>query len=368
MIDVSGTPGFHFLCVSCEFNVIPQENCGLKKKKKKDLAQLSEISEDPPVLDRDSDGVVANPAPGLSHNKNSIESFSHVNTDKQKQKVKRGHIYPEVIILTKDGRDDVPASSSRIRENGNKNKINNNNNIDQRSDHDSGEIISGSSSNSSGNEKVPKECSHYKNNNCRHGISGRGCAFSHPKRCSKLMKHGTKKNLGCNLGKKCTAFHPKMCPTSIAKSECFDPKCQLSHVKGTKRRKVQNLEKSNSNETYLRKSNHQKDESLTNVRHTGTKLQDVRTKAQDDMTKDTQEAVISQQYFLDQINLLKKDFPEVVDQTINSLFLTTNPRVQTMYQQLPQNVIQPQMVPPHQSMMFQLPLNHSQVPFLHRQF
>ena len=88
-----------------------------------------------------------------------------------------------------------------------------------------------------------------------------------------------------------------------------------------------NLEKSNSNETYLRKSNHQKDESLTNVRHTGTKLQDVRTKAQDDMTKDTQEAVISQQYFLDQINLLKKDFQEVVDQKINSLFLTTNPSV-----------------------------------------
>ena len=129
-----------------------------------------------------------------------------------------------------------------------------------------------------------------------------------------------------------------------------------------------NLKKSNSNETYLRKSNHQKDESLTNVRHTGTKLQDVRTKAQDDVTKDTQEAVISQQYFLDQINLLKKDFQEVVDQKINSLFLTTNPSVQTMYQQLPQNVIQPQMVPPHQSMMFQLSLNHSQVPFLHRQF
>ncbi len=34
-------------------------------------------------------------------------------------------------------------------------------------------------------------CSHYKKGTCRHGISGRGCRFQHPKPCQKLMNHGT---------------------------------------------------------------------------------------------------------------------------------------------------------------------------------
>ena len=52
-------------------------------------------------------------------------------------------------------------------------------------------------------------CNRYRNNNCEHGLKGNGCRFSHPKRCSKLMNHGTKAGKGCNLGRNCPHFHRK---------------------------------------------------------------------------------------------------------------------------------------------------------------
>ena len=83
-----------------------------------------------------------------------------------------------------------------------------------------------------------KTCRFYRNGTCKHGISGRGCEFEHPKICDKLLKHGTRQPQGCNKGKNCDKFHPKMCQTSISKLECFDGKCRLRHVKRTKREKV----------------------------------------------------------------------------------------------------------------------------------
>ena len=67
-------------------------------------------------------------------------------------------------------------------------------------------------------QEVPKKvCHHYKNSKCQFGMKGNGCKFDHPKRCRKLMNHGTKAGKGCNLGINCNEFHPKMCPMSITK-------------------------------------------------------------------------------------------------------------------------------------------------------
>ena len=63
------------------------------------------------------------------------------------------------------------------------------------------------------------------------------CKFLHPKPCPKLMNHGTWASGGCANGKNCTDFHPKMCAMSLTKGECFDPSCELKHVKGTCRKK-----------------------------------------------------------------------------------------------------------------------------------
>ena len=111
-MDIPSIPGFQFLCVSCEFNLIPQENCGIKKKNKKRrvLAQVSNTKEnDPTILISNHEGTIPIPASGLSQNIDTIESFSHVKFEKQKQKAKREHVNLAVLILCKDRTDDNAA-------------------------------------------------------------------------------------------------------------------------------------------------------------------------------------------------------------------------------------------------------------------
>ena len=64
-----------------------------------------------------------------------------------------------------------------------------------------------------------KICRFYKNGNCKFGLKGKECKFTHPKMCRKYTQHGTNKQRGCNLGRKCKDFHPKMCFGSIRKGE-----------------------------------------------------------------------------------------------------------------------------------------------------
>ena len=78
-------------------------------------------------------------------------------------------------------------------------------------------------------------CHHFKEGNCKHGMKGKDCNFTHPKTCNKYMQHGTRQPRGCNKGKSCNLFHPKMCMDSLRKGECFSETCELKHVKGTKR-------------------------------------------------------------------------------------------------------------------------------------
>ena len=86
--------------------------------------------------------------------------------------------------------------------------------------------------------KVSKKiCPYYKKNKCRYGAKGTGCPFNHPARCQKLLRYGSVLPKGCNKGKQCQLFHPKLCPTSIAKRECFVHGCHFCHIKGTNRKK-----------------------------------------------------------------------------------------------------------------------------------
>ena len=79
-------------------------------------------------------------------------------------------------------------------------------------------------------------CPHYKKNTCRYGIAGRGCPNEHPKPCKKFIQHGIKSPNGCSLGRNnCDKFHPKMCHTSLTKGVCFVTDCKSRHVTGTKR-------------------------------------------------------------------------------------------------------------------------------------
>ena len=163
------------------------------------------------------------------------------------------------------------------------------------------------------------------------------------------MKHGTKNDKGCNLGKKCTDFHPKMCPMSISKFECFDAKCNLCHVKGTKRKR----------DTHPPPKSKTKKSLSDEDSNSSQKEQQNKEKCPSEVITKTDDL---QKPFLDQINLLKKEFQEVVDQKINNLLATTtSPPVKMLqphYPLLPQpNMFQPFATPQHPSMMFHYPLN-----------
>ena len=51
-----------------------------------------------------------------------------------------------------------------------------------------------------------KICTHYKKNQCKFGLKGKGCPFSRPERCKKFLAHGTKQPGGAILGKTVPSF------------------------------------------------------------------------------------------------------------------------------------------------------------------
>ena len=83
--------------------------------------------------------------------------------------------------------------------------------------------------------KKPAICHFFKKGNCKHGMRGKECKYTHPKVCTKFVHHGTRQPRGCNLGSSCKDYHPKMCMSSLRKGECFSENCRFNHIKGTKR-------------------------------------------------------------------------------------------------------------------------------------
>ena len=176
-------------------------------------------------------------------------------------------------------------------------------------------------------ESTPKKqtCRHYKNNTCRFGISGKGCSYVHPKRCSKLMNHGTRTGKGCNKGNKCEDFHPKMCPLSISNSECFDQSCTFCHVKGTRRKRSPDPKKP---EKVVQKEA----EGQTPKQDRACSSQLKENGGSTDNHGSTTESTKS---FLDQINLLKKELQEAMDKKFETLLKMQSPQIFQQNSQLP---------------------------------
>ena len=351
LMNMLKIPGFHYLCPSCVDDMIPDKDDGLIKKKrvanpqptlpvdssKLDDSQLghsqtvsSESTHKPadnPVsqLSANTNSIKSsesthkpadNPVSQLSANTNSIKSFSHTSKTPSP-------LNPNVVVTK-------PSDDSK--------KV---------------EVLPDAEKISKEEEKgetTKKTCSHYKNNGCKYGISGKGCDFFHPKRCSKLMNHGTKSKKGCNLGRKCPAFHPKMCPMSISKLECFDTKCNLCHVKGTKRKKEPPTPQT------------KKAEITSNKPTAGDSMKKSGNHEQKEMSNVPNDIKSLHQSFLDQISLLRQEFQEAMDQKMNTLLQAPHPR----------NPFQPQFQPQttpnllHQYPPFQLqpqhPHNHALIP------
>ena len=99
--------------------------------------------------------------------------------------------------------------------------------------------------NTSETEKV---CELYKEGKCPHGLVGRNCPDKHPRHCRYHCRDGR-----CKWGKECHFLHPKLCENSVRIRSCYNEDCKHTHLKGTKRHKMENKtyqHRENYNEQY----------------------------------------------------------------------------------------------------------------------
>lgn len=98
-------------------------------------------------------------------------------------------------------------------------------------------------------KRVAKDriCEKYKTGKCLHGlrgnkeVNGETCQDEHPKRCFKYCRSGNKGRFGCKKGEDCSYFHPALCKFSVTKRLCTNENCTFVHVKGTKRKAVEDV-------------------------------------------------------------------------------------------------------------------------------
>ena len=81
-----------------------------------------------------------------------------------------------------------------------------------------------------------------KRRQCPHGrtgktlVAGLPCPKSHPPRCRRFCDYGPKSSSGCNRGKNCRYWHPRLCKHSLRDGRCLNKEtCTFFHLKGTVR-------------------------------------------------------------------------------------------------------------------------------------
>ena len=86
-------------------------------------------------------------------------------------------------------------------------------------------------------------CKFYNQGNCKHGRSGKNCAFSHPPLCRKMINHGHNDKRGCKLSNDECKFHqPVICKSSLNRGVCYNKNCNKYHVHGTEWERKQNIQ------------------------------------------------------------------------------------------------------------------------------
>lgn len=183
-------PGLYYICDICQDTTIPNDEDG-NSKRLKPKGNINDISEPPH----------SHIQPSHSHTQPSINNNVTQNHIPVSQTT--SHYEPQLQPEITDDKSD----SNKIAPNFNNTE----------------------------SEKSQTICRFFQSGKCKHGMKGNGCNFTHPNICSKYTQYGTRQPRGCNLGKKCSDFHPTMCINSLRKGECFSQSCKLNHIKGTKR-------------------------------------------------------------------------------------------------------------------------------------
>ena len=79
-------------------------------------------------------------------------------------------------------------------------------------------------------------CELYKRRTCPHGksgkkeIDGKPCPHDHPKRCFRFCDFGSRHEKGCDRGKRCRYWHPKLCKYSLRGTACESQECTFQHL------------------------------------------------------------------------------------------------------------------------------------------
>ena len=88
--------------------------------------------------------------------------------------------------------------------------------------------------------------------NCPHGAAGKGCEYTHKKKCTRYINFGTQEmhKAGCRWGNECKYLHPTLCKNSVSLKICLNEHCQYAHLKNT-HNKVGNVDAYNArNQTF----------------------------------------------------------------------------------------------------------------------
>ena len=86
----------------------------------------------------------------------------------------------------------------------------------------------------------PPICKNYLKRDCPHGYSGtkpvkgKTCDKRHPKRCYKFCDFGANNSKGCNKGKACEFWHPRICTASRKNEVCKKNNCTFQHLAHTR--------------------------------------------------------------------------------------------------------------------------------------
>lgn len=196
-LNPTALPGVHYLCGACQTETIPDRDAGLLKRKQSTVTDDIQSSQSQrPVEEAERTLPLIDPLDELANSQNQTLEPDDDNSQQHQQSQTLHHS------------QDVSQGSQQAQ-----------NRNDQKS-----------------NGHKQNICRYYRQGTCKHGIAGRSCPHEHPPPCRKLMKHGNRGPKGCTSGSSCNYFHPKMCPTSMSKRECFKPDCKLKHIPGTKRK------------------------------------------------------------------------------------------------------------------------------------
>ena len=205
-----------------------------------------------------------------------------------------------------------------------------------------------------GVEKDEKWCRMYLEGVCPHGISGRGCSYTHPKRCNKYSRHGDDKWRGCWRGRKCKYFHPRICRNSAELRMCLTKTCKDVHLVGTRRFKPRNR-----NESFNAQENHQSTSQRRSYRHQENHIspwQDPQpsTHNTEDQINDAQR---TQNFLVQYLENMKADLTKTMERKIESVLMQERRPAENHQLDLPQpaKTTQGESQPPN-------PSNHQKSP------